>query len=72
MGESELGKRGSHIAQKTVERVTEQAEELRKTDIGQAVHKVSLLLYCLVSIYTCIADTSSPVGSRDSEGGVIG
>lgn len=42
MSESELGKRGSHIAQRTVERVTEQAEEIIKSDVGQVVQKVSV------------------------------
>lgn len=40
MSDSELGRKGSDLAQKTVERVSEQAEELRKTDVGQAVQKV--------------------------------
>lgn len=40
MGESELGRKSSDLAQKTMERVSEQAEELRKTDVGQAVQKV--------------------------------
>lgn len=40
VSESELGRKGSDLAQKTVERVSEQAEELRKTDVGQAVQKV--------------------------------
>ena len=36
---SELGRRGSHIATKTAEKVADQAEELVKTDVGQAVQK---------------------------------
>lgn len=40
VSESELGRKGSDLAQKTVERVSEQAEELRKTDVGQVVQKV--------------------------------
>lgn len=40
MSESELGRKGSDLAQKTMERVSEQAEELGKTDVGQAVQKV--------------------------------
>ena len=43
MGESELGKMSSDLAQKTMDRVSEHAEELRKTDVGQAVQKVSKL-----------------------------
>ena len=39
VGESELGKRGSDIAQKTVGKMADQADELRKTDVGQAVQK---------------------------------
>ena len=40
--ESELGKKGSeiaHQAQKTIDKVTKQAEDLGKTDVGQAVTK---------------------------------
>lgn len=40
VSESELGKKSSRIAQKTAERVSEQAEELGKTDVGQAVQQV--------------------------------
>ena len=36
---SELGRRGSHIATKTAEKGADQAEELVKTDVGQAVQK---------------------------------
>ena len=46
MSDSELGKRGSHLAKTTAERVSEQAKELRKTDMGQAVQKVGEL-FCL-------------------------
>ena len=36
---SELGRRGSDIATKTAEKVADQAEELVKTDVGQAMQK---------------------------------
>ena len=45
VSESELGKRGSGIAQRTAEKVVGQAEELRRTDVGQAVQKVWLIVF---------------------------
>ena len=40
VSESELGKKGGDMAQKAARKVAGQADELRQTDVGQAVQKV--------------------------------
>ena len=64
VSESELGKKGSQLTQQTMGRVSEQAEELSKTDVGQAVQKVCVCV-CVCSELNAIGILPLPLRPRE-------